>query len=248
MNLALTAGAAAAGAVAGWGSGFLGVYLEKAQGLEREEAEERAEYEAEVVRKAEAARSAGEDPPAAEPWAGERYGWTWIELLLAPLLGAVSFGLFGARHGLTWIVAEDLLWVAVFIHVFTFDLKHRLILNVVTYPALPLAIVLAAVTPGLSLLQAVIGAAAVGGFFLVLHVISRNGLGLGDVKLVALIGAVTGLGAAHYAAVDAVLAGVLLGGVVALLLVVTRIRSLKDPIPYGPFLCVGAVLVLYLSL
>jgi leader peptidase (prepilin peptidase)/N-methyltransferase len=97
-------------------------------------------------------------------------------------------------------------------------------------------------------LQSVIGAAAVGLFFLILHVISRNGLGLGDVKLVAVIGAVTGLGAAHYAAVDAVLAGVFLGGVVALLLLITRIRSLKDPIPYGPFLCVGAVLALYLSL
>ncbi len=248
MNLALTAGAGVAGALAGWGSGFLSVYLERTQGLEKEELEERADYEAEVARKAGEAHAAGEEPPAAAPWMGERYGWTWVELTLAPVLGAVTFGLFAARHGLSWILAEDLLWVAVFLHIFTFDLKHRLILNLVTYPALPVAVVLAAVTPGLSVLQSVIGAAAVGLFFLILHVISRNGLGLGDVKLVAVIGAVTGLGAAHYAAVDAVLAGVFLGGVVALLLLITRIRSLKDPIPYGPFLCVGAVLALYLSL
>jgi leader peptidase (prepilin peptidase)/N-methyltransferase len=136
----------------------------------------------------------------------------------------------------------------VFIHITIFDLKHRLILDLVTYPAFVVALVLAAVTPGLSILQAVIGAVGMGGFFLIFHVVSRRGLGLGDVKLVALIGAVAGLGAGHYQALEAIVVGVFLGGVVALLLLITRIRSLKDPIPYGPFLCVGAVVVLYLSL
>ena len=42
--------------------------------------------------------------------------------------------------------------------------------------------------------------------------------------------------------------GVFLGGAAALLLLITRLRSLKDPIPYGPFLCAGAVLVLFQSL
>jgi hypothetical protein len=35
---------------------------------------------------------------------------------------------------------------------------------------------------------------------------------------------------------------------VALLLLVLRIRSLKDPIPYGPFLCIGASLMLFRGL
>ena len=248
MNLALAIGAGVAGAAVGWGAGFLDVHLERVEGLQKEEGEERAEYEAEVAQKAEAARVAGEEAPAALPWASESYGWTWLEIYLAPVLGAFGFSLFAGRHGLTWVSAEDLLWTALFIHIITFDLKHRLILDLVTYPAFVVALVLAAVTPGLSILQAVIGAVGMGGFFLIFHVISRRGLGLGDVKLVALIGAVAGLGAGHYQALEAIVVGVFLGGVVALLLLITRIRSLRDPIPYGPFLCVGAVLVLYLSL
>jgi prepilin signal peptidase PulO-like enzyme (type II secretory pathway) len=40
---------------------------------------------------------------------------------------------------------------------------------------------------------------------------------------------------------------VFIGGATALVLLVTRVRSLKDPIPYGPFLCAGAALILYLG-
>ena len=51
----------------------------------------------------------------------------------------------------------------------------------------------------------------------------------------------------HLQAIYAVTGGVFLGGAAALLLLITRLRSLKDPIPYGPFLCAGAVLVLFQS-
>jgi leader peptidase (prepilin peptidase)/N-methyltransferase len=43
----------------------------------------------------------------------------------------------------------------------------------------------------------------------------------------------------------AVLYGVFLGGFVAIILLITRIRSLKDAVPYGPFLTVGTLIVLY---
>jgi len=114
-----------------------------------------------------------------------------------------------------------------------------------------LALVLAVVTPGLSLVRALTGGAVIGVFFLLFHLASRRGIGLGDVKLGALIGAVTGLGfdnPDHLQAIYAVTGGVFLGGAAALLLLITRLRSLKDPIPYGPFLCAGAVLVLFQGL
>src|ERR1019366_10418521 len=93
MNIALAIGAGVTGAAVGWGAGFLDVHLESVEGLQKEEGEERAEYEAEVAQKAEAARVAGEEAPAAMPWASERYGWTWLEIYLAPVLGAFGFSL-----------------------------------------------------------------------------------------------------------------------------------------------------------
>ncbi len=72
---------------------------------------------------------------------------------------------------------------------------------------------------------------------------------MGDAKLGAVVGATTGLGldSRHLGAVYAVIAAVLLGGVAAAVLLVTRIRGLKDPIPYGPFLCAGAALIMYVG-
>ena len=72
---------------------------------------------------------------------------------------------------------------------------------------------------------------------------------MGDAKLGAIVGATTGIGldTDHLGAVYAVIAAVLAGGVVAVLLLVTRIRGLKDPIPYGPFLCAGAALIIFVG-
>ena len=194
MNVAFTVVAGVAGVALGAGVGWLNVLLERLERLREEEDAERVEYEAEAATQAEAARARGEQPEPVQPWLPERYGWTWLEWGAAPVLGAVSFTLFAAHQGLTWLTIENLLWMAVFVHIVTFDLKHRLILDWVTYPAIVLALALAAVTPGLSLVRALTGGAVIGLFFLVFHFVSRRGIGLGDVKLGALIGAVTGLG------------------------------------------------------
>ena len=251
MNVAFTILAGVAGAALGAGVGWLNVLLERLERLREEEDAERAEYETEAATQAEAARARGEQPEPVQPWLPERYGWTWLEWGAAPVLGAVSFSLFAAHQGLTWLTIENLLWMSVFVHIVTFDLKHRLILDWVTYPGIVLALALAAVTPGLSLVRALTGGVVIGLFFLAFHFVSRRGIGLGDVKLGALIGAVTGLAfdsPDHLQAIYAVTGGVFLGGAAALLLLITRLRSLKDPIPYGPFLCAGAVLVLFQSL
>jgi prepilin signal peptidase PulO-like enzyme (type II secretory pathway) len=251
MNVAFALASGAAGAAVGLGTGWLNVVLERVERLHQEEDEERAEYDAEVAKAAEAAGERGEQPEATPPWLPERYGWTWLEWGLAPVLGAFAFSLFAGRQTLTWAALETFLWMAVLVQIVLFDLKHRLILDKITYPAIVVAVVLSAVTPGLSFTRSLIGGLVIGGFFLLFHVISRRGIGLGDAKLGALIGAVTGLGLdspEHLQAIYAVTAGIFLGGAVALLLLVTRVRSLKDPIPYGPFLCAGAVLVLFQSL
>lgn len=245
MNLDFVAAAAAAGAVLGLGAGGLNVLLERVERLREENAQERAAALAEALGQAGEARARSLIRPSAPV---ERYGWTWLEWGAAPVLGAVCFGLFASREGLTWIAVELFLWLVVLVQIATFDLKHRLILDKVTYPAIALALLLSALTPGLSLPRAAIGAAVVGGFFFLFHVVSRGGMGLGDAKLGALMGAVMGLGfdsPAQFQVLYAVCGGVVLGGAVALLLLVTRVRSLRDAIPYGPFLCAGAVVALF---
>ena len=243
------AGLTVAGGLVGLGSGWLAVGLEKFENLEEEERQERLEYERDNADERTRAAAAGEEPEAARPWSGERYGWTWLERWLSPALGAIGFGAFAAHEQVDAGLLIHLLWIAIFVHVVDFDLKHRLILNVITYPSVLAAVVLSTWSPHLTVTSSIIGAVGVAAFFFVQNLVSRGSIGLGDAKLGALVGAVTGAGptGANLGAVYAVIAGVFIGGATALVLLVTRVRRLKDPIPYGPFLCAGAALILYLG-
>jgi leader peptidase (prepilin peptidase)/N-methyltransferase len=75
---------------------------------------------------------------------------------------------------------------------------------------------------------------------LILGLLARGALGFGDVKLAFLLGVFTG----YLGWGQVVLAGLgsfILGGLVALVLVVTRRASRKDAIPFGPFMTTAAI-------
>jgi hypothetical protein len=239
--------AALAGVALGLLSGYLAARVEILEKLETEENEERGEYEKENEQKRAAAAEKGEPEPQFAPWIAERYGRTWLERWVSPALMAALFAAFVAHQGVSRSTAIHLLWIAVFVHIVAFDLKHRLILNVVTYPTVLLALALSVVTPGLGIKSAAEGAVVCWLFFFIQSVLTRGGIGMGDAKLGAVIGAVCGFDftSFQFNALYALVAGAFLGGGVAILLLVTRVRGLKDPIPYGPFLCAGAALMLY---
>ncbi len=242
------------GATIGAGSAWFAVFIEKREKLEAEEDEEHREYDNENAATISRATAEGEDVPEFPAWQGERYGWTWLEKFLVPGLTAGLFGLFTFHQGmvdaanhLNTTLLIRLFWVAVLVHILSFDVKHRLILNVITYPAVPVALALAPFTANLGFMPALAGCVICALFFLVFSLISKGGIGLGDAKLGAVIGAIGGfdLGQGRFNAIYALTYGVFLGGATAMLLLVTRVRGLKDPIPYGPFLCAGAALILY---
>jgi len=122
------------------------------------------------------------------------------------------------------------------------DLRHRIIPNKLTYPAMllfPPVIMLAwLIGDAADPLKAIIGFVLFGGGILVVATVSR-GMGLGDVKLAAVIGLVLGSLGLRFVGVSAgatiVLGGV--GGLVALAMG----RGMKSKIPYGPYLAVGAI-------
>ena len=122
----------------------------------------------------------------------------------------------------------------------------------VTAAAVVAGLVLASVVegPARRLTGAAVGAAAFGGFLLVLHLISPRSLGFGDVRLATLVGAVVGwcawqadhpvlapVQAVLYAGLVAGLVGSVAGGV----LLVVRRRD--QPFPFGPALAAGGVVV-----
>lgn len=188
---------------------------------------------------------ADEDPPF-------KVGKGPLELIALPVMGLVGFTAFALRQGMGPGLLVHSLWILVLLQIFGFDLKHRLILDVVTLPSLALALILANLSPDLSIVRALFGILIGGGVMLPFAVVSEvfhdgQGFGWGDVKLAMLIGAITGmsLNYGQLYALWALIAGTLIGGVVTILLLVTRRVGLRDALPYGPYLVVGAGLILY---
>lgn len=122
------------------------------------------------------------------------------------------------------------------------DLEARLIPNRLILGGAALG--LAVATAEARLLSAGLGAAVGLGLFWVVYLVGNRlypgGFGAGDVKLAGLVGLELGFPDG----VSALLLGVLIGGLGALVLLGLRARRLKDPIPYGPFLCAGAAVTL----
>lgn len=165
-----------------------------------------------------------------------------------PLVEAATGVLFALAY-LRFGFGRDLLvvslYLAVLVVVFVIDQRHRLILNVVTYPMAAVALALAAIPPGPGPDRALSGALVYGGFFVLLYAVAAllyrrpDALGMGDVKLAVVIGLMTGLPLA----VVAMLLGVLLGALAALA-VLAGGRSARAAMPYGTALSVGAMLAL----
>ena len=78
--------------------------------------------------------------------------------------------------------------------------------------------------------------------FMTLSLASRRGIGAGDVRLAAVLAMFLGYLGAQYV-FQGVALGFMIGGVVALLLLVTRKATRNTRIAFGPYICIGAMVV-----
>jgi leader peptidase (prepilin peptidase)/N-methyltransferase len=121
------------------------------------------------------------------------------------------------------------------------DLDHRIIPNRLTGPGALLAVALGtALDPGGEVARLLAGLGA-GGFFLLAAIASPGGMGMGDVKLAALLGLFLGPPVA-VALLVALVAGVAVGAAVIAVRGVAAGR--KTAVPFGPFLALGGVVAL----
>jgi len=127
------------------------------------------------------------------------------------------------------------------------DVRHKRIPNGLVYPsavAAALFVVVADLAGGeLDAATAAVGFLAYGLVLLVIALIAPKGMGMGDVKLAALIGVVLGSLGLSFVAVAAGTA-VLLGGVGAIVALLGG-ASRKTGIPFGPFLAAGAAVATF---
>jgi leader peptidase (prepilin peptidase)/N-methyltransferase len=165
-----------------------------------------------------------------------------------PLVELASGALFVAaavRLGASWELPAFCVFFASLLAVSVIDLDHFIIPNRVIYPTLvvlgPL-LVLAAALDGRwrPLIDAGLGGAAAFVALFLVHFVSPRGMGFGDVRLAGVIGVMLGWLGLRYVPLGLFLA-FLIASVVGIGLMITRIRSRKDAVPFGPFMACGAI-------
>ncbi len=168
-------------------------------------------------------------------------------LPLVELATPLIFAFLTWQYGLSPQLAIALIYGCLFLVIFVIDLEHGLVLDNVVYPGMALAFVFSffwpwpeIVWPDIGVLSAFLGGAIGFGLMLIPYLISRGGMGGGDVKLAGLIGLVTGFPLIFFA----LFLGILGGGLVAIALLISGVKSRKEPIPFGPFLAAAAMITL----
>jgi len=154
-------------------------------------------------------------------------------LVLASLW--VHFAPSGAWVPLVANAAFALMLIAVFF----IDLDHQIVPNTITYSGLVVGLLLA--IPQGRPVASVLSALGAGAFFLLVAILSRGGMGGGDIKLAAMMGAFLGWPAIAVA----LMLAFTLGAGAGLGLILVRKRTRKDAIPFGPSLALGGVIAVF---
>ncbi len=160
-----------------------------------------------------------------------------------PIVEALTAVMFAAAwwyYGPGVLLASRLVFGCALIVLFAIDLEHHLLPNVITVPGIVVGFAFSFFTePGwqASLVGIIVGG---GVLFLIAEAYYRvrreEGLGMGDVKMLAMIGAFLGW---KQTLVALMLASVG-GSVIGLLLIATRRGDMKYALPFGTFLALGA--------
>jgi leader peptidase (prepilin peptidase) / N-methyltransferase len=161
-----------------------------------------------------------------------------------PLVEIVTAALFAALAATTSdpvVLASHLVLAAALVVLFAIDLEHQILPNVITLPGIVVGFLFALVTP-VGWLASALGIVLGGGILYAIAaayyaVRKEEGLGMGDVKMLAMIGAFLGWKAVLVTLVLASFSG----SIVGLALIATSRGSMKYALPFGTFLAMGAV-------
>jgi len=167
---------------------------------------------------------------------------------LVELITAVFALLLFAKFHVSINFLIFFIFTAVLIVIAFIDLDHQIIPDVITLPGIPIFFLLAVFVVKVPWLEALIGLLIGGGVLLAIAFIyelltKREGMGGGDIKLLAMIGGFLG----WKSLIFILLFSSLLGAIVGIAVMIIKKQDMKYAVPFGPFLSVAAVAYLFWS-
>ncbi len=160
---------------------------------------------------------------------------------LVELLTPASFLLLYFHHQMSFFFFASCLFASALIVLGFVDFRHQILPDEITLPGLALALLYSFFRKDLNLTQALVGAAAGAGFLLVVYgayflLRKKEGLGMGDVTMMLMIGAFLGWKQAFFTLILASLTGAAVG----VFFVFFRKKDFQYSLPFGTFLAPAA--------
>ena len=164
-----------------------------------------------------------------------------VELLGGLMAVCVYFRFGPGMEGIIYYAFMAALLVITFI-----DIDHRIIPDVISLPGIPLGVAASFFMPSLSWADSLIGVLAGGGSLYAVawgyvRITGKEGMGGGDIKLLAMIGAFIG----WKGVLLTIFMGSAIGTLVGLAAMLAEKKNMKMRIPFGPFLALGAVISIF---
>lgn len=176
--------------------------------------------------------------------AGISLRYPFVELLNASL-----YVLVFSRFGFAWHTAIFALLCSALIAITFIDLDFQIIPDAITLPGIVIGLVAGSLLmpdpfirqSPLGFTSSIIGLIAGGGLFYAIAVISKGGMGGGDIKMMAMVGALMG----WKSVLLTVFLGSLTGSVFGIFLMIHRKKGRKTKVPFGPFLACGTLMTMF---
>jgi len=158
-------------------------------------------------------------------------GLTYLTIYLA-------YGL--SIQTLIYIILSSALVIIAFI-----DLNEQIVPDVISLPGIVIGFIISFFVPYISFINSALGVFVGGGIILVIGlagsvIFKKEAMGGGDVKLAAMIGAFLGW---RYVVISLFL-GFFLGALTGIILIIAKIKSREDMVPFGPFIVLGSFITL----
>ena len=167
--------------------------------------------------------------------------------LIEFISGIFAVGVF-MKYGLSVEALIYYTFIATLLVITFIDIDHQIIPDVISLPGIPIFFAASFVLPDITLVESIMGILIGGGSLWIVaqlyYMLTRKeGMGGGDIKLLAMMGAIIGWKGVLFT----IFMASAVGTVVGMLVMLKTRTSMKLKVPFGPFLAIGAIAYIFLG-
>lgn len=164
-----------------------------------------------------------------------------IRYPIVELATGIIFLLTCHAYGVPFFLVTAI-WLTSLLVITFIDLEHQIIPDAISLPGILYGLIFSFLSmTSVTFMNSLAGALIGGGIFMLIIILSRGGMGGGDVKMIAMIGSFVG----WQKMLLTIFTSALLGSIVGIFLVILGKKGRKSKIPYGPFIALGGVISLF---